>query len=363
MRQQLNLKSERGFTTVMVMMVILLGGLLIAAAFAASDGDTTVTPQGPVLEAGVRGGRGRRELVPVASGPEHQLLGQLLHVAGAGAGHRVQHRHQHADPGLQRRRGPLRDRAAEGAGLRRRVLGDRHELGDRPGRPASSASARPAPTAASGAASSARSSAPASSTTSGSRTSRRPTRRRLGPALPSKVRRCTTATAATPRTAGTSQFITGDGVNGPTHTNDEFLMLRHARRSAVTTTATSTRSRPATRTAGAHPAAGTTPTFNGVTSWGAPNLQLPTSNAAIKSYANANWIFTGPGAHQPVGEQRDRQERRRHDAPHGHARPNGVIYVQNGTCSTSFSASQRYPSGGGCGDAWVWSSTTGRRRT
>ena len=36
------LRSERGFTTVVVMVVLLVGGLLVMASFAASDGDTSI---------------------------------------------------------------------------------------------------------------------------------------------------------------------------------------------------------------------------------------------------------------------------------------------------------------------------------
>src|SRR5262249_51580074 len=36
---------------------------------------------------------------------------------------------------------------------------------------------------------------------------------------------------------------------------------------------------------------------------------------------------------------------------------NGVIYVENGTCSNDFAASEKYPANSGCGDAWGHSGT------
>ena len=83
----------------------------------------------PVLQAGVRRGRGRGRLLPRAPQPEHQLLVQLLHVADPVARHGVQHSLEPGDPELG---GPLRDRAAEGAELQRGLLVHGQRLGDRP---------------------------------------------------------------------------------------------------------------------------------------------------------------------------------------------------------------------------------------
>ena len=100
------------------------------------------------------------------------------------------------------------------------------------------------------------------------------------------------------------------------------------------------------------------PTFNGTTTWGAPNLQMPTTNAALKSYADSTSIFTGP-VHITITSSGARVVSSSGTVLQSGTTypPAGIIYVQNGTCSTSFSAGQGYPSGGGCGDAWVHSTT------
>jgi hypothetical protein len=151
-------------------------------------------------------------------------------------------------------------------------------------------------------------------------------------------------------------FITGDGVNGPTHTNDEFLMCGTP--SFGRTNNGNTDKIEASDPSGWRSSCGgTSPTFNGVTTWGASNLQLPTSNSAIKSYASANWIFTGP-VHITLSGSTATVKNAAGTTLRTGSPTNGIIYVQNGTCSTSFSDSQQYPSGGGCGDAWVSNATS-----
>ena len=137
-------------------------------------------------------------------------------------------------------------------------------------------------------------------------------------------------------------FITGDGVNGPTHTNDELLMCGSPA-FGRTNNGNVDKIEASDPNGWRSSCGGTTPTFNGVTNWGASNLQLPTSNAAIKSYANANWIFTGP-VHINLSGGSATVKNAAGTTLRSGTPPNGVIYVQNGTCSTSFAASQTYPS-------------------
>jgi Tfp pilus assembly protein PilX len=354
MRQQLirRLRGERGFTTVVVMMMLLVGGLLVAGAFAASDGDTSVA---------------RKD----------QYYKQAYAAAEAGVNYYLSHLAQNTNYWSNCYTAPIRSpgtafstatsTAIPGSEGRYEI-----ELLKAPGY-AGACSA----TVTNSVIDPATGQLAIRSTGiyRGVRRSIIATFKRQGflnylwftdfetpdPLTYSDPTTAQSKCAMYVRDGrdlnycNDQSFITGDGVNGPTHTNDEFLMCG-------TPSFGRTNNGNVDKIEASDPSGwrqscgGTSPSFNGVTSWGAANLQLPTSNSAIKSYASANWIFTGP-VHITLSGSSATVKNAAGTTLRTGTPTNGVIYVQNGTCSTSFAQSQQYPSGGGCGDAWVASSS------
>ena len=193
-RMSLIHRCQQGFTTVTLMGVLMVGGLLVAASFAAVQPDIGVHAEGRGLQAGVRRGRGRHQLLhepPVAG---QRLLrqvrpGALAHPERGQPG--VERRRSRSaplpeDPRLQRR---VRGRAARGpdpGGRHRAVHPERARVDGRPEdghvpdplhRAHADARER-RPTRSASAASSRRCGASRSSTSSGSPTTRRSTRPR-----------------------------------------------------------------------------------------------------------------------------------------------------------------------------------------
>jgi|tagenome__1003787_1003787.scaffolds.fasta_scaffold20984329_6 Tfp pilus assembly protein PilX len=354
MRQQLirRLRGERGFTTVVVMMMLLVGGLLVAGAFAASDGDTSVA---------------RKD----------QYYKQAYAAAEAGVNYYLSHLAQNTNYWSNCYTSPIQSPGtAFSTGTSTAIPGSegRYEI-----------ELLKAPGYAGACSATVTNSVIDPSTGQlairstgiyrGVRRSIIATFKRQGflnylwftdfetpdPLTYSDPTTAQSKCAMYVRDGrdlsycNDQSFITGDGVNGPTHTNDEFLMCG-------TPSFGRTNNGNVDKIEASDPSgwrsscAGSSPSFNGVTSWGAANLQLPTSNSAIKSYANANWIFTGP-VHITLSGSSATVKNAAGTTLRTGTPNNGVIYVQNGTCSTSFAQSQQYPSGGGCGDAWVASSS------
>jgi Tfp pilus assembly protein PilX len=161
---------------------------------------------------------------------------------------------------------------------------------------------------------------------------------------------------------GDQQFINGDQINGPMHTNDEFYTCGTPAFGRVG----KSDSIEATDPAGYRTCGGSSPTFNGTRTWGAGSLDLPTSNGSLQSYADSTWVFNGP-VHitlQSTGVLVQTITSKSTSPfytvttlkPGTTFPPGGVIYVKNGTCGTDFGDSQDYPFATGCGDAWVKSS-------
>ena len=349
MRQRLSkisLKAERGFTMIIVIGVMLVGTLLVAAAFAASDGDTTVTRH-------------------------DQYYKQAYDAAEAGVAYYLAHLNQNTNYWSNCYTSPIQS----------------------PGTAYSTSSSQAIPNSEaryeiellkapnySGACSSTASASVIDPSTGqlairatgyyrGVKRSVIGTFKREGFLnylwftnfeTPDPLAAGTSSSCAEyhrdgrASNCGDQQFINGDQINGPVHTNDEFYVCG----SPTFGRAGKNDSVEASDPAGYRQCGGSSPTFNGTTTWGAPNLQMPTTNAALKSYADSTWIFTGP-VHITItsaGARVVSSSGTVLKSGTGYP-PAGIIYVQNGTCSTSFSASQGYPSGGGCGDAWVHSTT------
>ena len=356
MRRQLTgraLRAERGFTTVVVMMVILLGGLLVAAAFAASDGDTSIT---------------RKD----------QYYKQAYAAAEAGVNYYLSHLAQNTNYWANCYTAPIQaPGTAYSTSTSQAIPGSegRYEI-ELLKAPNYSGACSATVTSSVIDPSSGQLSIRSTGYYRGVRRSIVATFKRQGflnylwftdYETPDPL------TYSDPTTAQSKcamyyrdgrdtsycrdqSFITGDGVDGPAHTNDEFLMCGTPA-FGRTNNGNVDKIEASDPNGWRYSCSGTNPTFNGVTKWGASNLQLPTSNSAIKSYANSNWIFTGP-VHITLSGSTATVKNSAGTTLRTGTITNGVIYVQNGTCSTSFAASQQYPSGGGCGDAWVSSSST-----
>jgi hypothetical protein len=174
-------------------------------------------------------------------------------------------------------------------------------------------------------------------------------------------------TVSPPFACGDQSFRDGDALNGPGHTTDEFLICntpsfgRTGKNDSIEATDPAgwrgNTTSPCSSTA--------SPQWVGSTHWGASNLQLPSTNASLKSYANSNWIFSGPvhiflsGSTATVKRWNDTTQTWTTSAT-GTPSP-GIIYVQNSTsinCPSDFATRQTYPAGTGCGDAWVQGNTT-----
>ncbi len=141
-------------------------------------------------------------------------------------------------------------------------------------------------------------------------------------------------------------FITGDTMAGPVRSNDEFYFCgnptfgRAGKKDLLQTAAPNfyyTCS-----------GASSSPTLNSTPKPNQTGLVMPPSNATLKTHADC--ILTGPTHITINGTSISiTQNGVTKSCPYA----NGVIYVQNGTCSNDFVTSETYPSGSGCGDAWV----------
>jgi hypothetical protein len=141
-------------------------------------------------------------------------------------------------------------------------------------------------------------------------------------------------------------FITGDNFQGPMHTNDEFAVCGTPTfgRFAADSIEMSANS------PGWHDDCNSVPNFKGTKVTKAPILTMPPSNTSLKTVAqNGGLLLTGTqhitlsGNTISVGGV-------------SMTAPNGVIYVQNGTCTTTgYDNTEAYVHDPGCGDAWVHS--------
>lgn len=140
------------------------------------------------------------------------------------------------------------------------------------------------------------------------------------------------------------QFAPGDVLNGPVHTNDEFLICGSPIFGrTIDDQIEVSASRPGWRSA----CSGSNPTFRGTYNASAPLLTLPPTNTALRDTTLPNYTFTGLtrivlGASTMT--------------VNGTTMPypsNGQIYVQNGACGQSLKTYDPYNSPAGCADVYV----------
>jgi type II secretory pathway pseudopilin PulG len=154
-------------------------------------------------------------------------------------------------------------------------------------------------------------------------------------------------------------FAGGDTIEGPLHTNDAIAINGNpsfGRNSldAIEVSATSP---------GWYATSwGSSPTFVGTFVTGAPTLLPPEDNSEIKNVAQSTFKYTGQvriclsGTSMTVGTGSSCTGKYSGAIP-----SNGVVYVSNGECSTSYSPfTATYPTTSGCGNAYVSGSYSGQ---
>jgi len=349
----LKLKAERGFTTVVVMGMLLLGMLLVAAAFAASDNDTSVarhdqyykeaynaaeaginwyyyhltqdanfwqkctTSGPPVNAAGTAWTSMQKNTIP---GSEAQYALELL-PATVGGTCSTTNGASIINPST----GTFRVRSTGSyRGVRRTVIGTfkrtsflnfiwftDYETND-------------------------------------------PVVPRDNLSADQVAKQCTKHNwpTARPDNCQDPSFISGDSLAGPVRSNDQFLFCgnptfgRSGKSDALQTAAPSFWTTCDSKTSN--------PTLNNTPQVNQTGLVMPPDNGTLKTHADC--VLTGPthitinGTSVSVTQNGVTQS-----CPYN----SGVIYVQNGTCLNGFVASEAYPSGSGCGDAWVHTGASG----
>src|SRR4051794_5908391 len=159
-------------------------------------------------------------------------------------------------------------------------------------------------------------------------------------------------------------FVTGDSMQGPIHTNDEFLVCgtpifgRSGGNDKVEATNPGTVWRPN------NSCGNSTPTINGTPVPSAPLMSLPPSNSQLASLASGTFKPTGrtdielranpakicmrPMPAYPAYWTQNAATYTCYDPPANH-----VLYIQSGTCGVTYDQSDPYNVPAGCGEAWV----------
>ncbi|MFL5910372.1 MAG: hypothetical protein ACJ768_07390 [Gaiellaceae bacterium] len=159
-------------------------------------------------------------------------------------------------------------------------------------------------------------------------------------------------------------FVSGDNMQGPMHTNDQFLICGTPTfgRSGGNDKIEATDPNKIWRSNGACGAGN--PTTNGAQIPGAPLMSLPPSNASLASLASGTFKPTGridielrssppkicmrPMPAYPKYWTQNVTPYTCYDPP-----ANGVLYVQSSTCGVTYDQNDPYNVPNTCGEAWV----------
>ncbi len=150
-------------------------------------------------------------------------------------------------------------------------------------------------------------------------------------------------------------FISGDVINGPMHTNDALNICGSPDfgRSAEDSIEVS-----ATAPGWYSLCNGSDPDFIGTYQTAAPILTPPPSNAQLATLAQSGYSFTGQVTITLSGTNMTVQTSTGTSTIPFPS--NGVVYVANGTCSTTYSPfNVTYPSTSGCGNVLIQGTYTG----
>ena len=149
-------------------------------------------------------------------------------------------------------------------------------------------------------------------------------------------------------------FIGSDDVNGPLHTNDALLVCNGTPDFGRTFADAIEVSSPpqgwyAGPPQGQSSCNGSHPDFIGQFRTNAPVLTPPQTNAQLKTLAQPGYSFTGQTRIQLSGTQM-----RINGGPLVPIPANGVVYIANGSCSSSYNPyTVTYPANSGCGNVLV----------
>jgi Tfp pilus assembly protein PilX len=163
-------------------------------------------------------------------------------------------------------------------------------------------------------------------------------------------------------------FLDTDQINGPTHTNDESVLVCNS------PTFGRIGKNDAFEAVGPDPGyvqnggCSGSPDFNGPKSTPATPLTMPTTNTQLKTYATPAWTFTGQTCLDFKGLSLDVYKsqswstngrvtcsgnKTTYDLTPPNGPPNGVIYVDNGTCGVTYNYRNTYNNPAGCGDVAI----------
>jgi hypothetical protein len=364
--RRLKLKAEAGFTTVAVMGMLLLGGILVAAAFAASDGDTSQA----------RHDQYYKEAYNAAEAGVNWYLYHLTQdanywskCASTGAGGNSPPVYQKNASGMQFTSIPGSEAQYEieilpATGQSSCIVGQPTSVVD----PTSGAFK-----------------IRSTGNYRGVHRSVIATFRRIGfldflyftdfetldPATAGNAAAQQAATAACAHYYYTSprdpskcteiEFISADKVDGPLHTNDELFTcgtptFGHQSTDHIESSSplpnTSPQNHPGYRVDTG--CSNNNPKFVGSFKAPAPVLTMPPSNAELQADADSNYVFTGTTKITLNANSMSVNGGAAISYP-----SNGVIYVQNDTCTPSYDTTESYPAvtaGTGCGDVYIHSS-------
>ncbi len=160
-----------------------------------------------------------------------------------------------------------------------------------------------------------------------------------------------------PQNCNKISFISGDSINGPLHSNDGLAICgqpNFGRTSAdqIEVSATSPGWFP---TCG-----GSNPKFTGTYRTGAPVLTPPPSNTQLATIAQPPYVFSGQVHIALNGASMTVTTASGTVGPLPFP-PNGVVYVENKTCSSSYSPFETtYPNPSECGNVYVHGNYSGQ---
>jgi hypothetical protein len=150
-------------------------------------------------------------------------------------------------------------------------------------------------------------------------------------------------------------FVTGDQVKGPLHTNDDLLICGTPSfgRTAADVIEVSA---PPQGWQGSSGCSGNNPNFIGPLVTTAPVLTPPATNGKLKTIAGTSYTYTGQTTIELSGANMRVNGGSLQPIP-----ADGVVYVKNGSCSSSYSPfTATYPSSSGCGTARVFGTYSGQ---
>ena len=103
---------------------------------------------------------------------------------------------------------------------------------------------------------------------------------------------------------------------------------------------------------------GTTPNFLGTRQVGAPTISMPATNSQLASVADPQWTFTGRTSITIDGATMTVKNANTGATLKTGWPSNGVVYVNNGTCTQPYNVKQTYATEPGCGEVYVHGTST-----